>query len=120
MPAMPKAPPKQFDPLRQGFRLHARTTVDIDQKVGAFLKRLARSGLIFRDRKPKLEPLINVLVLEFLKLDEADQLALMLKEIPRFEDLLLAEATRREQGEDITDQLIEANPVPKPKRRKSS
>jgi hypothetical protein len=77
-----------FDPLDQGYRLHARTTPEISGRVDNFLTRLKQLGLKFRKGPPKVEPFINVLVLEFFKLPVAEQEALMMREIPRFRDHL--------------------------------
>jgi hypothetical protein len=76
------------DPLAQGYRLHARSTAEIVERVENFLSRLNRRGLKFRGRKTKLEPFINVLVLEFFKLDRDQQERLMMMQIPAFEGML--------------------------------
>jgi hypothetical protein len=79
------------DPLDQGYKLHARTTAEIAERVDNFLARLNRIGLKFRKRKAKLEPFINVLVLEFFKLPAGEQEALMMREIPRFQSSLASD-----------------------------
>ena len=77
------------DPLARGYRLHSRSTAEIVEKVENLLSRLNRRGMKFRGRKTKLEPFINVLVVEFLKLPPQQQDAMMLRLIPRFEAALV-------------------------------
>jgi hypothetical protein len=117
------------DPLAQGYRLHARSTAEIVERVENFLSRLNRRGLKFRGRKTKLEPFINVLVLEFFKLDRDQQERLMMTQIPAFEDMLGIEGEHeaaagqpheiRNAGVDLSAFSLRATQVPKPKPKKN-
>jgi hypothetical protein len=74
--------------LSHDFRFVARTAPDILDGMKHLVHRAARAGLKFRGRRVGMEGVLNAVILDYLAKPEAERLAILRANLPRFEAVM--------------------------------
>jgi hypothetical protein len=74
--------------LSHDFKLAARTAPEIYEVVNHLVLRAAADGVKFRRRKIGVEAAVNAILLDFLDKPEAERLAVLVRNVSRFETLM--------------------------------
>jgi hypothetical protein len=79
--------------LSHDFKLAARTAPEIYEAVNHLVLRAGSDGLKFRRRKIGVEAAVNAILVDFLDRSEAERMAILVKNVPRFESILEDESS---------------------------
>jgi hypothetical protein len=98
--------------LSHDFKLAARTAPEIYEVVNHLVLRAAADGVKFRRRKIGVEAAVNAILLDFLDKTEAERLAVLVRNVSRFETLMEDDARKNGLvGEPAKDRPAVPPPV---------